>query len=157
MAFVTDQRAHGARFRALTIIDVFIKKALAIEVGERLGGDHVVAALNRLAAQRKAPQYLFVDNGSEFAGRLLDLWAPLLKRAFTNPRLRAMLSDGEIHVSTTPQSIAELKVISKHDAYAAGRWLRFEFTSYFIVESGRIVAHRRTDRNEIRRYHLAAY
>jgi putative transposase len=75
MDFVADQLANGARFRTLTIIDVFSKEALAIEVGQRLGGEHVVAALNRLAAQRKAPQYLFVDNGSEFAGRLLDLWA----------------------------------------------------------------------------------
>lgn len=75
MDFVADQLANGAKFRTLTIIDVFSKEALAIEVGQRLGGEHVVAALNRLAAQRKAPQHLFVDNGSEFAGRLLDLWA----------------------------------------------------------------------------------
>jgi putative transposase len=75
MDFVGDQLANGARFRTLTIIDVFSKEALAIEVEQRLGGEHVVAALNRLTAQRKAPQYLFVDNSSEFAGRLLDLWA----------------------------------------------------------------------------------
>ena len=74
MDFVAAQLANGARFRTLTIIDVFSKEALAIGVGQRLGGEHVVAALNRLAAQRKAPQYLFVDN-SEFAGQLLDLWA----------------------------------------------------------------------------------
>ena len=74
MDFVVDPFANGARFRTLTIIDVFSKEALAIEVGQRLGGEHVVAALNCLAAQRKAPQYLFVDNGSEFAGGLLGLW-----------------------------------------------------------------------------------
>jgi putative transposase len=43
--------------------------------GQRLGGEHVVAVPNRLVAQRQAPNYLFVDNGSEFSGRLLDLWA----------------------------------------------------------------------------------
>lgn len=75
MDFVADQLANGAKFRTLTIIDVFSKEALAIEVGQQPGGEHVVAALNRLAAQRKVPQYLAVDNGSEFAGRLLDLWA----------------------------------------------------------------------------------
>ena len=73
--FVSDQLANGMRFRTLTIIDIFSREALAIEVGQRLGGEHVVAALNRLVAQRKAPEYLFVDNGSEFSGRLLDLWA----------------------------------------------------------------------------------
>jgi putative transposase len=55
MDFVADQLANGARFRTLTIIDVFSKEALAIEVGQRLSSDHVVAALNRLPAQRSAP------------------------------------------------------------------------------------------------------
>ena len=73
--FVSDQLANGTRFRARTVVDVFSREALAIEVGQRLGGEHVVAVLNRLVAQRRAPHYLFVDNGSEFSGRLLDLWA----------------------------------------------------------------------------------
>src|SRR4029434_5625115 len=73
--FVSDQLADGTRFRALTVVDIFSREALAIEVGQRLGGEHVVAVLNRLAARRQAPKYLFVDNGSEFSGRLLDLWA----------------------------------------------------------------------------------
>lgn len=73
--FVADQLADGTRFRALTVVDVFSREALAIEVGQRLRGEHVVAVLNRLAAQRRAPKYLFVDNGSEFSGQLLDLWA----------------------------------------------------------------------------------
>src|SRR2546423_9711720 len=60
--FVSDQLANGARFRALTVVDIFSREALAIEVGQRLGGEHVVAVLNRLAAQRQAPKYLFVDN-----------------------------------------------------------------------------------------------
>ena len=72
---MSDQLANGMRFRALTVVDIFTREALAIEVGQRLGGEHVVAVLNRLVAQRRAPKYLFVDNGSEFSGRLLDLWA----------------------------------------------------------------------------------
>ncbi len=75
MDFVSDQLANGMRFRTLTIVDVFSKEALAIDVGQRLRSEHVVAALNRLAAHRGAPQYLFVDNGSEFSGQLLDFWA----------------------------------------------------------------------------------
>jgi putative transposase len=71
--FVSDQLANGTRFRALTVVDVFSREALAIEVGQRLGGEHVVAVLNRLVVQRRAPNYLFVDDGSEFSGRLLDL------------------------------------------------------------------------------------
>jgi putative transposase len=75
MDFVADQLADGSKFRSLTIVDVFTREALAIEVGLRLRAEHVVAALNRLAAQRGAPTCLFVDNGSEFTGLLLDLWA----------------------------------------------------------------------------------
>jgi putative transposase len=75
MDFVADQLSDGSKFRALTIVDVFSREALAIDVGQRLRGEHVVAALNRLVAKRQAPKYLFVGNGSEFSGRLPDLWA----------------------------------------------------------------------------------
>ena len=39
-----------------------------------LRADHVIDACNRLAAVRGAPVRVFVE-GSEFSGRLLDLWA----------------------------------------------------------------------------------
>jgi putative transposase len=73
--FVHDQLSNGQKFRALTIVDVFSREALAIEVGQRLRGEHVVEVLNRLVRQRKAPKYLLADNGGEFTGRLVDLWA----------------------------------------------------------------------------------
>jgi putative transposase len=73
--FVADQLSNEVKFRALTIVDVYSREALAIEVGQRLRGENVVEVLNRLVRQRGAPKYLFADNGSEFAGRLVDLWA----------------------------------------------------------------------------------
>ena len=75
MDFVADQLADGSKFRMLTILDIYTREALAIEVGASLRGEHVVAALNRLASHRATPAYLRVDNGSEFSGHLLDLWA----------------------------------------------------------------------------------
>ena len=75
MDFVADQLTNGQRFRALTIMDVFSREALAIKVDQRLRGEHVVEVCNRLVALRRAPKRIFVDNGSEFSGRLLDLWA----------------------------------------------------------------------------------
>lgn len=48
---------------------------MAVEVGQRLRSAHVVEVLNRLVRQRGAPKYLFADNGSEFTGHLVDLWA----------------------------------------------------------------------------------
>jgi putative transposase len=56
-------------------VDVFSREALAIEVGQRLRAENVVAVCNRLAARRGGPKCVLVDNGSECSGRLLDLWA----------------------------------------------------------------------------------
>ena len=73
--FVADPLANGQRFRALTVVDVFTRESVAIEVGQRLRGEHVVNVLNRLTAQRGAPTRLFWDNGSEFCSQIVDLWA----------------------------------------------------------------------------------
>ena len=73
--FIHDQLSDGQKFRALTIVDVFTREALAIEVGPRLRGEHVVEVLNRIVRRRGTPKHLFADNGSEFTGHLVDLWA----------------------------------------------------------------------------------
>lgn len=73
--FVADELGNGQRFRALTVVDVFTREALAIDIGAWLRGADVVKTLNRLVAQRGKPKFLFADNGAEFTGRLLDLWA----------------------------------------------------------------------------------
>jgi putative transposase len=75
MDFVSDQMADGGKFRILTVVDVYTREALAVEAGLRLRGEHVVEALNRLARLHHAPKFVFVDNGSEFTGRLMDMWA----------------------------------------------------------------------------------
>ena len=73
--FVADQLADGRRFRALTIMDVFTRESLAIEVGQRLKGDDVVQALNVIRQKRGVPKLLYCDNGSEFTSQVMDLWA----------------------------------------------------------------------------------
>jgi len=73
--FVADQLADGRRFRALTILDVFTRESLAIEVGQSLKGEDVVRSLNAVRQMREAPKLLFCDNGSEFTSQSLDLWA----------------------------------------------------------------------------------
>ncbi len=75
MDFVHDQLADGSKLRLLTIIDVFTREALAIEVGSRLRGEHVAVVLNRLVYLRGAPKAVFCDNGAEFTGQIIDLWA----------------------------------------------------------------------------------
>ena len=73
--FVADQLVRGTRCRTLTVVDIFTKECLAIEVGETLKGEQVVTVVHRIALQRGAPKKIFCDNGSEFVGRALDLWA----------------------------------------------------------------------------------
>lgn len=73
--FVHDQLSSGAKIRLLTVIDVFTREALAIEVGARLRGGDVARVLNRLVYLRGAPTALFADNGAEFTGQIVDLWA----------------------------------------------------------------------------------
>ena len=73
--FVADQLADGRRFRALTILDVFTRESLAIDVGQSLKGEDVVRALNTIGQKRGAPKFLFCDNGSEFTSQSMDLWA----------------------------------------------------------------------------------
>ena len=73
--FVADQLADGRRFRALTVVDVYTRQCLAIEVGQGLKGKEVVAVLNEIRRERGTPKVLFCDNGSEFTSQILDLWA----------------------------------------------------------------------------------
>jgi putative transposase len=73
--FVADQFTDGRRFRALTVVDVYTRECLAIEVGQSLKGHDVVRVLQRVSQHRGVPQVLFCDNGSEFTSQAMDLWA----------------------------------------------------------------------------------
>ena len=75
MDFVADQLADGRRFRALTVIDLFTRECLAIDVGHGLTGRDVVATLERLRFERGLPQRIYCDNGTEFVSTAMDLWA----------------------------------------------------------------------------------
>jgi putative transposase len=75
MDFMSDQLFNGQRFRLLTLVDNFSRESLAVEVGQRLTGDDVVKALERVSGVRGAPETIRVDNGPEFISRSLDLWA----------------------------------------------------------------------------------
>ena len=72
---MADQLVDGRRFRALTVVDVFTREGLAIEVGQSLKGEDVVRVLSRISLQRTVSKVLFCDNGSEFTSQVLDLWA----------------------------------------------------------------------------------
>jgi len=72
---MADCLFDGRRFRVLTIVDNFSRESLAIEPGQSLKGADVVAVIDRLVAERGAPERLQCDNGSEFVSKVMDRWA----------------------------------------------------------------------------------
>ncbi|MGI9428543.1 MAG: IS3 family transposase [Bythopirellula sp.] len=75
MDFMSEQLFDGRRFRLLTIVDNFTRESLAIQVGQRLTGDNVVAVLEEIRKRRGVPESIRVDNGPEFISKSLDWWA----------------------------------------------------------------------------------
>ena len=75
MDFVADELTDGRRFRTLTVMDLYTRQCLDIVVGRGLTGHDVVATLERLRFDRGLPQRIYCDNGSEFVGAAMDLWA----------------------------------------------------------------------------------
>lgn len=75
MDFMSDELFDGRRIRLLTIVDLFTRESIAIEVGERFRGRDVADILTRLSLQRQLPKTIRVDNGPEFISKALDQWA----------------------------------------------------------------------------------
>lgn len=75
MDFVSDALTDGRRFRSLNIVDDYNRECLAAEVDTSIPGARVVRVLEQLGERRGLPQVLVTDNGPEFAGQALDMWA----------------------------------------------------------------------------------
>ncbi len=72
MDFVADDLFNGRRIRVLTVVDNFGRECVAIEVGQGLRGDDMVAVMERIRqTQHRVPQRLQTDNGSEFISKFL--------------------------------------------------------------------------------------
>lgn len=76
MGLMQDALAEGSKFRVFTCVDVATRECVALEVAPRFSAEAVVAVLDHAAAQRgQLPQVIRCDNGTEFTGLTLDLWA----------------------------------------------------------------------------------
>ncbi len=75
MDFVSDALFDGRRLRALTLLDVFTREALALEVDKGTTGEQVAGILDAVIAVRPAPKRIRVDNGPELVSNALDRWA----------------------------------------------------------------------------------
>jgi putative transposase len=75
MDFASDSLFDGRRFRALTVVDIFSRECLGIEVDQGIKGGDVVNILDYIKSLRGAPRIIRCDNGPEFASKVLDRWA----------------------------------------------------------------------------------
>ena len=75
MDFVSDRLADGRWFRILTVVDQYTRECLCAYADRSQTGNRVVAQMQRLVRMRGAPESITTDNGSEFAGRAMEVWA----------------------------------------------------------------------------------
>jgi putative transposase len=108
MDFVADQLVDGTRFRALTSVDVYTQESLAIEVGQRLRAEQVVDVCKRIVALRGAPVRIIVDNGSEFSGRIFDLWVYHQKATIDEAKAKIEAWRVDYNESRPRQALKEL-------------------------------------------------
>jgi putative transposase len=77
MDFMHDRLMGEGRnaFRLLTIVDIFTRECLALEIARGFRTRDVVALLTRTVARRGAPIAIRCYQGSEFTAEALDQWA----------------------------------------------------------------------------------
>jgi putative transposase len=77
--FQFDQTADGRALKLLNIVDEFTREALVMLVARSIDADMVVATLERLVAERGAPELLRCDNGPEMTAHALKDWCRFSK------------------------------------------------------------------------------
>jgi putative transposase len=75
MDFVFDRVAGGRALKCLTIVDDATHECVAIEPGHAFTGKHLVRFLQTLCATRGTPRVSRTDNGKEFCGKDMLIWA----------------------------------------------------------------------------------
>ena len=75
MDFVHDAAESGRKFRVLSVMDVYTRECLALEVDPGFPGPRMTRALEKILAERGAPEAMRCDNGPEFASRHFLAWA----------------------------------------------------------------------------------
>lgn len=72
---MSDCLMNGRRLRMLTVVDLYDRRCPVIEVDHSPAGERVARVLERLNALGQCPVIIRTDNGPEFTGKALDLWA----------------------------------------------------------------------------------
>lgn len=73
--FVHDAAESGRKFRVLSVIDVYTRECLTLEASSGFGSRRVTRELEKVMAERGAPEAIRCDNGPEFTSRHFLAWA----------------------------------------------------------------------------------
>ena len=75
MDFVFDRVATGRSLKCLTVVDDATHEAIAVPVEHAIGGEHLTRVLDGICSLRGKPQVIRTDNGPEFTGKAMMVWA----------------------------------------------------------------------------------
>ncbi len=75
MDFMHDRLADHRKVRLLTIVDLYSRECVALEVAYSFRSEDVVRVLERVCRERSLPKSIRCDNGTEFVAEPLDKWA----------------------------------------------------------------------------------
>jgi len=77
--FQFDQTADGRALKLMNIVDEFTRESLVMLVARSIDADRTVEVLERLVAERGAPEFLRMDNGPEMTAHALQDWCEFSK------------------------------------------------------------------------------
>lgn len=75
MDFVFDRIASGRVLKCLAIVDDATHEAVAVIPEHAIGGEHLTRLLDEVCARRGKPAIIRTDNGKEFTGKAMLIWA----------------------------------------------------------------------------------
>lgn len=75
MDFVFDRLADGRALKCLTVVDDATQEAVTISPDRAISGTYVTRILDGLKRERGLPRVIRSDNGREFCGRTMAIWA----------------------------------------------------------------------------------
>ena len=75
MDFVFDRVATGRTLKCLTVVDDATHEVIAVPVEHSMGGEHLTRVLDAVCSLRGKPQVIRTDNGPEFTGKAMMMWA----------------------------------------------------------------------------------
>jgi putative transposase len=87
MDFVAAHLENRSPFRILTVVDQFTRECVVLRAKPSLNGADVSEALDVAIRERGKPFSITVDNGMEFAGKVMEAWSDLhlVHLAFIRP------------------------------------------------------------------------